>query len=125
MQENCGNLKKKIRGIFNEPPTAMLDSHGNLVTSSKSLEELTLKTYTDRLKTLKIKEDLRLYQMQREHVCEQRLEEARQNITPEWNMSDLDTVLTQLKDKNHTIHLALQMNFFSQIILVDMSKLQF
>ena len=52
-------LKKKLRGIFNEPPTAMLDSHGNLVTSSKSLEELTLKTYTDRLKTLKIKEDLR------------------------------------------------------------------
>ena len=35
-------LKKKLKGILNDPPTAMLDLHGNLVTSSKALDELTL-----------------------------------------------------------------------------------
>ena len=36
---NAGKLwkiKKRLRGIVNEPPSAMLDEHGNLVTSSKA-----------------------------------------------------------------------------------------
>ena len=54
-------LKKKLKGILSEPPTAMLDMHGNLVTSSKALEELTVTMFEDRLKTLKIKNELRLH----------------------------------------------------------------
>ena len=39
---NAGRLlKKKLRGIINEPPTASLDQHGSLVTGSKALEDLT------------------------------------------------------------------------------------
>ena len=30
-------LKKKLRGIINEPPSAMLDQHGNLVTNTTAL----------------------------------------------------------------------------------------
>ena len=48
-------LKKKLRGIVNEPPTAMLDQHGNLVTTSRALEDLTIQMYEERLKTLTIK----------------------------------------------------------------------
>ena len=48
-------LKKKLKGILSEPPTSMLDMHGNLFTSSKALEELTVTMFEDRLQTLKIK----------------------------------------------------------------------
>ena len=55
---NAGNLwqlKKKLRGRYNEPPTAMLDEQGNLVTGSKALEGLTINMYINRLKVLNIK----------------------------------------------------------------------
>ena len=35
-------LKKQLRFIWQQPPTAMLDSSGNLVTTSKALETLSL-----------------------------------------------------------------------------------
>ena len=66
-------LKKKLRGIVNEPPSAMLDEYGNLVTTSKALEELTLIMYKERLKSLQIKEELKVYKMQRDKLCEKQL----------------------------------------------------
>ena len=99
---NVGNLwqlKKKLRGRCNEPPTAMNDEHGNLVTGAKALEELTIKTYIDRLKALNIKKGLEVHQMKREELCEKRLEEAHSNVTPDWDMKDLERVLKQLKTK--------------------------
>ena len=44
-------LKKKLRGIISEPPTAM--QYGNLVTSSSAIEELTVKMYEEGLKAHK------------------------------------------------------------------------
>ena len=70
---------KKLRGIINEPPSAMLDQYGNLVTSSSAIEELTVKMYEERLKTLQIREDLKLHKMQRERLCDERLEQAQAN----------------------------------------------
>ena len=35
-------LKKKLIGTYHEPPTTMLDAFGNLVTSSKALENLNI-----------------------------------------------------------------------------------
>ena len=69
---NVGNLwqlKKKLRGRYNEPPTAMNDEHGNLVTGAKALEELTIKTYIDRLKALNIKKGLEVHQMKKGRNC--------------------------------------------------------
>ena len=48
-------LKKKLQGTLQEPPSAMIDKIGNLVTTSKALEELTLEMYSERLKPNKIK----------------------------------------------------------------------
>ena len=62
--------------------------------------------------------------MQREKVCDQRLHEARENKTPEWQMSDLDTVLTQLKKNKSRDPLDLQMNCFSLKTQDMMLKLQ-
>ena len=92
-------LKKKLRGIVSEPPSAMLDQYGNLVTNYQKLEELTLKTYIDRLKALEIREDLKVHKMQREQLCKERLKKAQEVKTPSWTMSELNTVLKQLKSK--------------------------
>ena len=91
-------LKKKLRGIIAEPPSAMLDGHGNLITSSHAIEELTVKMYEDRLKSLKIREELRMHKLQRENVCDERLKKAQENITQDWTLADLELVLIQLKN---------------------------
>ena len=38
-----------------------------------------------------------MHQEQRETICDQRLQEAQTNITPDWTIEDLDIVLKQLK----------------------------
>ena len=42
-------LKKKLNPKCRDPPTAMVDDDGNLITSAKGLEDLALKTYSRRL----------------------------------------------------------------------------
>ena len=92
------SLKKKLQGTVQEPPTAMMDEHGNMVTTKKGLEELTLRMYRNRLKPNAIKENLRMHQVQQEELWEKRLHEAQANITPNWTMLDLEVVLRQLKN---------------------------
>ena len=90
-------LKKRLRGIVTEPPTAMLDSRGNLVTTSSAIEALTMEMYQDRLKAHNIKEHLTEHKVQREKMCDERLKEASQIKTHDWTMGDLEEVLKQLK----------------------------
>ena len=52
-------LKKKISPKCRDPPTAMLDNHGNIITSAKSIEDLAVKTYTKRLENRKMKDKTR------------------------------------------------------------------
>ena len=44
-------LKKKLNPKCRDPPTAMLDSEGNLITSPQIFENLALDVFRDRLKT--------------------------------------------------------------------------
>ena len=90
-------LKKRLNGIQNETPTAMLDAHGNLVTSSAGIENLVIERYEERLKALEIRKGLEVHKMQREKLYEQQLQEAQTNVTPEWKMEELELVLKQLK----------------------------
>ena len=108
-------LKRKLRGIYHEPPTAMMDSFGNLVTSSKTLEDLTVQMFTERLKSLPIKEELRVHKVQRENVFNHRIKQAQSNITPDWVMEDLDTVLKQLKTKKSRDPLGLANELFKPV----------
>ena len=105
-------LKRKLRGIYNDPPTAMYDEKGNLVTSNKAIEELTIKMYEDRLKALKIKDELKLHKLQRENLFDERIEEAQQRITPDWTMTDLEVVLNQLKKNKSRDPLGLSNELF-------------
>ena len=76
-------LKRKLRGIISQPPSAMLDGNGNLITNSQALDELTLEQYKVRLQTLQIREDLKMHQMRRENLCKERLKEAQSVRTPD------------------------------------------
>ena len=66
-------LKRKLNPKCRDPPTAMVDKKGNIVTSAKAIEALALDTYFDRLKNRKIKEGLEYLQNDKEELCKKRL----------------------------------------------------
>ena len=80
-----------------DPPTAMLDESGNLLTSYDAIEKVALKTFADRLKNRPMKENLKHVQKEKEDLCKLRLDLARKNKTPPWTLDQLDVVLNYLK----------------------------
>ena len=56
-QRKFWEVKKKFFQSPNEPPAAMRDKNGNLVTSSAALKELYMKTYKERLSPAIIEDD--------------------------------------------------------------------
>ena len=65
-----------------DPPTAMLDEKGNLVTSVDEVQKLTVETYRKRLTNRPMKEDLEHIRKEKEELCAKRLQIARKNTTP-------------------------------------------
>ena len=97
---NSGNLwrlKNKLNKKLPEPPTAMRDSKGNLLTGKRDILEETVKYYEKVLKNRPMKEELTGYQKHREDIASARMKLASQNKTDDWTMEDLDTVLKDLK----------------------------
>ena len=90
-------MKKKLKGVYCEPPTAIMDKHGNLITDSKGIEKVVIERYKERLSPLPIKPELQLHKEQREDLCNQRLQQAQKNKTPDWTEKELERVLKQLK----------------------------
>ena len=79
-------LKKKLSPKFRDPPTAMLDPQGNLLTSSDAIEALALKTYQKRLENREMKEELKELHSEKEYLCKLRLNLASKNKTPPWTV---------------------------------------
>ena len=90
-------LRKKLFPKSRDPPTAMMDMDGNLITSVDSIQDLALETYRKRLENKPIKENLKHIQVEKEELCARRMENAKLNKTKPWEMSDLDVVLNHLK----------------------------
>ena len=91
-------LKKKLSSTCRDPPTAMVDKEGNLLTSPKEIEALALEVFENRLKNRPINDDLIEMKKNKEELCKLRLESARYNLTPEWTMKELEQVLKHLKN---------------------------
>ena len=97
---NSGNLwklKKKLNPRCRDPPTAMCDVYGNLVTSDTAIRSLAVETYRKRLENRKMKDDLKHIQEDKEELCKLRIKLAKKNKTPPWTMAQLETVLNYLK----------------------------
>ena len=87
--------KKQLRGTVQDPPTAILDASGNLVTTNRALEQLVIKQSKERLSPHPIKDSLRPPQVQREELCKDRIKEEYKHKTPVWKIEDIDLVLKQ------------------------------
>ena len=92
-------LKNKLNNKYVEPPTALVDDEGNLVTSHEKIKELNVKHYKEVLRNRDISDDLMDHRTEREKLANLRMKITRENKTPEWTMEDLELVLKKLKRK--------------------------
>ena len=74
-------LKKKISPRCRDPPTAMLDSAANPLTSPDAIDKAALETYEKRLQNRPIKDDLKHLQKEKEELCQLRLKSVRMKKT--------------------------------------------
>ena len=94
-------LKKKLCPNSRDPPSAMLDSNGNLITSDQIIKERALENYTERLTSNKINDNLKEHEEETNKLCETRMKLVKLNKTEPWDIDDLKIALKKLgKDKS-------------------------
>ena len=93
------NLKKKICPKSKDPPSAMIDKDGNLLTTHEDIEKKAIEVYTERLKPNEIKKHLKSYEATENKLCEERLKLCSLNKTEPWTLDDLNEAIKDL-DKN-------------------------
>ena len=91
------SLKKNLFPKSRDPPTAMINSEGNLETDGEVIKEMAIEAYEERLKNRPIKQGLEDVKSAKEKLSESLMEKARTNKTPQWNMEDVSEVLKKLK----------------------------
>ena len=52
-------MKKKLCPKYKDPPAAIVDAKGNLLTADKDIERRAIEVFTDRLKANTMNEDLK------------------------------------------------------------------
>ena len=82
-------LKKKLRPQSQEPPSAFLDSTGNLLTNEKAIQNRALEVYTKWLEGNNMSEDLKDLEETNNKLCETRFKQCKKNVTASWDMEDL------------------------------------
>ena len=90
-------LRKKLFPNFREPPAAMKDEDGNVVTSIEEIEKLSIKTYESRLQNRPMLPELEHLKKEKELLCDLKLKTAKANKTKLWTQGDLEKVLKYLK----------------------------
>ena len=90
------NLRNKLCNKFREPPNAMLDEKGNLLTNEASILEAAQKAHTDRLLPNQMRSNLEQYRVDVNNLCESRLRSTIKNKTKDWELSDLKQALKEL-----------------------------
>ena len=90
-------LKKQLCPQSRDPPTAMMDEDGNLVTNVETIKDMAAKAYKHRLRNRPIKKGMEDMTKTKEKVALKVMEAASNNKTDPWDMDDLDIVLNKLK----------------------------
>ena len=89
-------LKKKLGTRSNDPPSAMLDGKGNLITGAKAIEKLAAEVYKKRLEGNTIVENLSGLEKDTNKLCMNRLKICKQKKSDPWDNSDLKEVSKKL-----------------------------
>ena len=95
-------LTKKLNPRYQEPPVAMKDDMGNILTSKEDILTNTVKHYKKVLANRDIKEGMEEHKNEREDLALSRMKEAALNKTIDWDINDLDIVLKHLKKDKST-----------------------
>ena len=120
---NFWNLKRKLSPKPSDPPTAMLDRNGNLLTDAKDIVDEAVKHYQDVLSDKPIDEDYKHIQTEKEELCMERLKLASKIKTPDWTMSDINVVFKYLKKDKSRDPLGYPNELFKEGIAGDDLKL--
>ena len=91
-------LKRKLFSNFQDPPNAMKDVNGKVLTEKDEILEATIKHYQKVLENRKIKEGLENHQEDREQLAKIRMKKCQENKSPDWDMNDLEEALKDLKN---------------------------
>ena len=91
-------LKKQMCPQSRDPPTAMLNDEGDLVTNEDMIKDMAVKAYKERLRNRPMKEGLEHIVEAKEKLADSLMEKAKLNKTPPWNQEDLQYVLDKLKN---------------------------
>ena len=90
-------LKKKLCPKVKEPPTAMLDNKGNLLTSETAIQDRALEVFAKRLENNKIEEPLKDLEVDTNKLCELRLKLCKTKKSEHWTLEDLKSAVKGLK----------------------------
>ena len=90
-------IKKQLFPRSRDPPSAMLDKHGNLLTTNKSIENRALEVYAERLKPDKINDQFKEHEHTVNKLCEMRLKLSKSKSTEPWTLADLNQAVRDLK----------------------------
>ena len=99
IQNEIWKLKKHMCPRSRDPPAAMMNDQGLLVTDQNAIKEMAKKAYSERLRNRPIREGLENIKDAKELLAEKVKEVAKTNKTDpwSWNMDDLNAVLKRLK----------------------------
>ena len=90
------SMKKKLCPRSKDPPTAMLDSQGNLLTTDKAIQNRATEVFAERLERNKIEEHLEDLEDDTNKLCKLRLKLSKLNKTQPWDIEELKYVLKKL-----------------------------
>ena len=100
-QKQIWKLKKKLCPRSNDPPTAMLDEKGNLLTSNKAIQKRAVDVYKKRLEGNTMMDNLKELEKDTNKLCANRLKLCKAKKSEPWVMNDLKEVLKHLgRDKS-------------------------
>ena len=78
-------LRQKLSPRPSEPPTAMKNKEGKLLTSEDDIKDEAVKHYKNVFKNSAIDEEFKPHEIEREELCKLRLKSAYENKTPHHN----------------------------------------
>ena len=116
-------LKKKLIPRIQDPPTAIKNSDGNLLTKKDEIMDENVKHFKKVLENRPIKHNLKEHKKKRDELCNKRLMQTTNNKTRDWTEEELDIVLKGLKTKKSRDPLGFSNELFKpEVIGVDLKK---
>ena len=94
---NTWKLKKRIFPRSSEPPFAILDNNGNLVTEYDNILDIMKQEFTHRLRNREISHEYVELKQLKEYLCKLRLELTRKGQYKKWTSEQLTRAIMRLK----------------------------